>query len=104
MQEITTTDLSKFGHREKQMAEELLKAEREQGLPEEFNDDEVTIMLNTNSGNVFFTNSDLQVAMMNGDKLEKFYSCGECGNEGFADEVMTKSGRCNKCHKKDTLN
>ena len=69
------------------MAEELLKAAREQGLPDDFYDDETTIMMNLMSGNVFFTNADFQVAMMNDDKLESFYSCPYCGHEGFADEM-----------------
>lgn len=87
MNEITTTDLSKFGSREREMAEELLKAWRTNGLPEDFNDDEVTVMMNMNSGNVFLTNSEFQVAMMNGDDLESFYSCPECGEEGFKEDI-----------------
>lgn len=93
MDEITTTDLSKFGSRERKMVEELLHAWRKQGLPEDFNDDQVVPMMNTNSGNVFLTNSDYQVAMMNGDALESFYSCPECGHEGFKDEMAHDGGR-----------
>lgn len=81
-----TTDLSEFGNRELEEMETLLKARREQGFPDDFNDDGIQIMFNKNSGNVFFTNSDCQVAMMNGDKLESFYSCPQCGNEGFDGE------------------
>jgi hypothetical protein len=84
---MTTTDLSKFGWREKEMAAELLLAACKQGLPEDFCDDEVTIMMNQNSGNVFLTNSQDEVAMMNGDDLESFYSCPICGHEGFKDEM-----------------
>ena len=87
MDEITTTDLSRFGHRERILAEELLKAWREQGLPEDFYDDDVVIMFNTHSGNVFLTNSDFQAAMMNGEKLESFYVCPICGHEGFAEDM-----------------
>ena len=43
-------------------------------------------MFNKMSGNVFLTNSEFQVAMMNGDTLESFYSCLQCGNEGFDGE------------------
>lgn len=93
MNEITTSDLSKFGSRERAMVEELLKAWREQGLPEDFNNDEVAPMMNKHSGNVFLTNSDFQVAMMNGDTLESFYSCPECGHEGFKDEMAHDGGR-----------
>jgi len=83
-----TSDFSKFGWRERRMAATLLTASCDQGFPEDFNDDEVTICMNTGSGNVFLTNSDYQVAMMNGDKLESFYSCPECGHEGFKDEMQ----------------
>jgi len=87
MNETTTTDLSKFGYREREMAEELLRASRVQGFPNDFDDNETTIMMNMNSGNVFFTNADFQVAMMNGDTLESFYSCPICGHEGFLEEM-----------------
>jgi len=80
-------DLSKFGARELEMTEELLRAFREQGLPDDFEDEGLSIMLNTHSGYVFFTNSEYQVAMMNGDKLESFYSCPYCGHEGFRDDM-----------------
>ena len=44
-------------------------------------------MFNLSSGNVFLANSDFQVAMFNGSKLESFYSCPICGHEGFLDEM-----------------
>ena len=37
---MTTTNLSDFGYRELAMLEELLKAMREQGLPDDFYDEE----------------------------------------------------------------
>lgn len=85
---MTTTNLSDFGYRELAMLEELLKAMREQGLPSDFSDDEVVPMMNQNSGNVFLTNSDYQVAMMNGEDLESFYTLSYHGNEGFLDELI----------------
>ncbi len=87
MNETTTTDLSKFGHQELMELELLLKASREQGLPEDFDNDEVIPMFNMNSGSVFLTNSNYQVAMMNGDDLESFYTCPECGHEGFKEDM-----------------
>jgi len=84
---MTTTDFAKFGWRERDLARELLAASIKNGFPEDFEDDEVTIMFNQNSGNVFFTNSEFQVCMMNGDDLESFYSCPICGHEGFMDEI-----------------
>lgn len=85
---MTTTNLSDFGYRELTMLEELLRAMREQGLPKDFYNDEVYPMMNQSSGNVFLTNSDYQVAMLNGDKLESFYFLSYHGNEGFLDELI----------------
>lgn len=88
---ITTTDFSKFGYRERKMAEDLLKAWREQGLPQDFDNNEVQIMMNLNSGYVFLTNSEYQVAMMNGEILETFFTDFETGEEGFADELSDEA-------------
>lgn len=88
MMNATTTNLSDFGYRELAMLEELLKAMREQGLPSDFYDDEVVPMFNRNSGNVFLTNSDYQVAMLNGSDLESWYFLSYHGNEGFLDELL----------------
>ena len=85
---MTTTNLTDFGYRELEMLEELIKAMREQGLPEDFYDEEVHPMMNQNSGNVFLTNSEYQVAMMNGDKLESFYWLSYHGIEGFLGDLM----------------
>lgn len=91
MYKITTTDFSKFGHRERKLAEQLLSAWNEQGLPEGFQNEEVTIMFNTHSGNVFLTNSELQVAMMNDGKLESYYNDPETGEEGFKNELIEEA-------------
>ena len=85
-QEIVTTDLAQFGYREKKLAGELLAA-MYKGLPDDFDDSEVTVAMNRNSGFVFLTNAEYQVAMLNDGKLESFYSCPECGHEGFKDEM-----------------
>ena len=84
---MTPTDLSDFGHRELEMLEELLCAMRTQGLPNDFDDCEVTPVMNQCSGDVFLSNAQYQVAMMNGDKLESFYTLSYSGEEGFADEL-----------------
>ena len=57
-------------------------------MPRDFENNEVTPMMNTYSGNVFLTNSEYQVAMLNGDKLESFYFLSYHGNEGFLDELL----------------
>lgn len=102
MNEITTTDFSKFGFREREMAEELLVASRKQGFPDQFYDSGTTIMFNTYSGNVFFTNDVFQVCMMNGDDLEMFYSCPDCGEEGFAEELFEYGNECCLQYLKDS--
>ena len=84
----TTIDLTKFGYRELKMLEQLLKAMREQGLPDGFDNDEVTPMMNMNSGNVFLTNSNYDAAKMNGDTLEKWFNCPYCGHEGFLEDMQ----------------
>ena len=81
----TTTDLRDFGFRELRMAAELLTAYCEN--PPTCLGDGVHLMMNTCSGCVFLTDEDFNVAMTNGDKLEQFHSCPECGAEGFADEL-----------------
>jgi uncharacterized protein YqgQ len=84
---MTTTNLNNFGIRELELLEELIRAMREQGLPKNFYDDEVHPMFNLYSGNVFLTNSEYQVAMMDGETLKQFYFLSYHGNEGFADEL-----------------
>ena len=44
-------------------------------------------MMNLYSGNVFLTNSEYEVAMMNGDKLESWYFCPYFGHEGFLEDM-----------------
>lgn len=81
----TTTDLSEFGFRELKMAAELLSAYCES--PPDFLSNDVCVMFNSYSGYVFLTDEDFKVAMMNGEKLEQFHTCPECGGEGFAEEM-----------------
>jgi len=92
---MTTTDLSKFGYRELEILGYTLAA-MQKGLPADFDNEDVHPMFNMNSGNVFLTNSSYQVAMLNGDDLESFYSCPECGHEGFRDEIEHGDERCHE--------
>ncbi len=98
---MTTRDLSKFGYREKAMAAILLTELTNGNLPQDFYNDETTIMMNRNSGNVFLTNSDYQVAMMNDDKLEMFYNLPYEGAEGFIDDLLNEYKLGNITHKDD---
>lgn len=88
MSDFYTEDFGKFGARERGMLREILQAWNEQGLPEDFSDDNVRPAFNMNSGFVFLVNEDCQTAMMNGDKLESFYSTPYDGHEGFWDELV----------------
>jgi hypothetical protein len=94
MKEITTTNFEDFNLRD---LCELLNAWREQGLPDDFDNDGVHPMQNNNSGNLFLTNSEYQVAMINGATLESFYTCGNCGCEGFAEDCQLNDDGCNEC-------
>lgn len=84
---LVTANLSEFGRRELRMAADLLDALCQQGLPEDMEDGGVSISFNTQSGYVFLTNTDYQVAMLHDGKLERFESCPVCGEEGFKAEV-----------------
>ena len=81
----TTTNLSDFGYRELRLAAELLTAYCD--TQPDYLGDGVHVMMNRYSGYVFLTDEDYTVAMMNGDTLEQFHSCPDCGAEGFAEEL-----------------
>ena len=97
----TTTDLADFGSRERWLLVELFEAWNQQGLPKEFSRDEVRPMMNLSSGNVFLTNSEYETAMMNGDKLEIWHHCGNCGHEGFLEDCQLNDEGCNECTEKN---
>ena len=99
---MTTTDMAEFGWRERKMAAKLLTASCDQGFPHDFEDDNVQIMMNKYSGNVFFVNDEYQVTMMNGDCLESFYSTPYEGREGFAEELKEEfENDSDSWHKED---
>lgn len=73
--------------RERRMAMEILQAWDEDGLPDDFSAFGIRFAFNKNSGYVFLVNEDYQVAMMNGDRLESFYSSPYAGKEGFFEDL-----------------
>ena len=88
-----TEDLADFGFREQEEAKDLFQAWRESGLPVDFENNGVKIAFNMNSGYVFLTNSEYQVAMCernDNGKLElfSFYSSPYEGKEGSFDELL----------------
>lgn len=91
----TTTDLSQFGFRELRMAAELLTAYC--NSKPDWLSDGVTVMMNTLSGNVFLTDEDFNVGMINGDELEPFLSTPYEGHEGFISDLVSE-------HKPNDLN
>ena len=93
LQKTYTEDLADFGYREQEEAKNLFQAWRERGLPVDFWNNGVKIGFNMNSGYVFLTNSDYQVAMCETNeqgKLElfSFYSSPYEGKEGSFDELL----------------
>jgi hypothetical protein len=87
---IVTADFSDFGYRELAIAAELLTALSEGMCPDDFKYDNIKVCMNTYSGNVFLTNGDCQVAMMNEVDLESFYSSPYEGKEGFWEELVSE--------------
>jgi len=87
---VVTSDLSKFTQYELRLLEALLAAWREQGLPIDFHNENVTPVMNTETRDVFLTNADYQTAMLNRDTgtLETWYECPECEHEGFWEEFL----------------
>ena len=88
-----TEDLADFGFREQEEAKDLFQAWRESGLPIDFENNGVKIAFNMNSGYVFLTNSEYQVAMCTTneqDQLElySFYSSPYEGKEGSFNELL----------------
>ena len=84
-----TTDLGDFGMREIRMARDLLDAWCEHGLPDDFENDEVTVAFNQMSHYVFLTNAEFQVAVTDDSgELVSFYTSPWEGHEGTLDELV----------------
>ena len=86
---VTTTNLADFAAYELETAGKIL-IQYSKGTYHNFYDDGVQLMKNNNSGNVFLTNSDFQVLMLNGDKLEQFYNLPYSGEEGFLEDLLNE--------------
>ena len=68
-----------------------LKAYRDYGVPDDFDDYNTHLMHNEDSGEVFITNDDYQVAMYNNytGKLESWYFTPCDGHEGFIEDLVS---------------
>jgi hypothetical protein len=81
-----TQDFADFGHREREEAGELLRTFGTDKDDTLFLENDVKVEFNPYSGYVFLVDGDYNVAMMNGDRLENFFSCPNCGNEALQSE------------------
>lgn len=86
----TTTNMADFGTREIKLARDLLDAWVSSGLPVDFEQSGVVLMMNQNSGNVFLTNEEFQVAMECDGKLYSFYTSPYSGVEGDFDNLLNE--------------
>ena len=80
-----TQDLSEFGFKELSITSTLLKEYCKN--PYVLEGSNINVEFNPNSGNVFLVDENYNVAMMNGDNLELWYSCPICGHEGFLEDM-----------------
>lgn len=88
-----TNDLSEFGNRELKESARLLNALCDEDKNKtEYLSKNVKLEFNPNSGNVFLVDEDYNTAMMNGDKLEDWFNCPNCGHEGFKQDMNHNSG------------
>lgn len=80
--EIITSDWSKFGDKEIEEAKELLS-----NLKEIDSYGKVEVFLNRHSGYVFLSDEDYKIWIMNGNKIEEWYTCPYYGHEGFFEDM-----------------
>ena len=90
MQNVYTENLNDIitFDRERALTIELLQAWGEQGLPNDFYEEGVKLAFNRNSGYVFLVNDEYQCAMMNGGKLEIYYTSPYDGRDGFIEDLL----------------
>jgi len=86
-------DVSRFTSYQQNLAIRLQLAINKQGLPEGFSKTGVHIRREKLSGMVYVSNKEEQMCMLNNDKLEMYYRCPKCKNEGFKNTIR-HSSRC----------
>lgn len=96
-----TRDISLFGYREKEIAADLLKAQGSSVDNTQFLGDGVSVEFNPMSGSVFLVDENYNVAMLNGELLEDWLNCPECGEEGFKEELKDSPNDCCKEYLKE---
>lgn len=81
--------LENLGYRELNIVRDILDAWLDDGLPDDFYDDFDDIILDIDvCGNVSLTNSEGQVARLNGDELESWYFTPNQGVQGFRQNLI----------------
>lgn len=86
-----TQNYDDFGHREREIAQELLSAYGTHKDKTKLLSSGIKVEFNPYSANVFLVDEDYNVAMMNGnDELEDFISCPNCGHEEMASDFISK--------------
>jgi hypothetical protein len=80
---------------EKQEMAKLEKARKLQGLPDNYSPVGVEIRRDKLSHQVFFFNAEKKMCMLQGDRLEIYYQCPTCHQEGFKDTI-SHSPRCDE--------
>jgi len=84
-----TENLADFGYIEQDEAKDIFEAWKLNGLPKDFENDGVRLAFNMNSGYVFLTNNECQVAMCGDDKkLYSFYTSPYQGIEGSFEDLI----------------
>ena len=84
-----TENLDDFGYRELEEANKLTTAMKKNGLPNDFDGLGVKLAFNRNSGYVFLTNSEYQVAMVDDKgKLYSYYTTPYSGHEGCLEDLL----------------
>lgn len=83
-----TENLSDFGYVELDDAIKILNSLKEYGLPDGFEDSNVRLAFNSNSGYVFLTNDDYQVCMSDDGKELYIWHETPSGFEGSLEDLV----------------
>jgi hypothetical protein len=93
-----TQNLADFGNTEREEAAQLLSAlGSNRDDTTHFSDRGVAVEFNPMSGYVFLVDEDYNTAMMNGDRLENFHTCFNCGGEGLASDFREDNSGSDCC-------
>lgn len=89
-------DLNNFGYQEIEEAKRLLDAFAYNNNTEVLGTG-VTLHFNANSGTVYLVDEDYNAAVLTSEGiLEDWFTCGECGFEGFKDDLIAEGNECCK--------